>query len=410
MAAIVIFNWDAGKAIPYKPKNFAKPSYPVTVAIDPPPEIVKLIGEDALLHQRIVDAVREEFIKVGRRIDPKLWTADEQVGLAPTTQAKKDVMEKFAQFASGELRFGQTAAEHATKTVWESLAEQRSEYKKYKLKMGLKIGTGTLGAGLGALGVAGAAATGGASLALGVVSLVRGAVDLGKTLNNTRLEAESVGKRLHSILDTLRKRYKPVPQAGVTRREVGASVVNAFTQAEVANISKAKADSDLWKNKLAGVRDAVHKLSIQLHQILEKSELLEKELLGKAGDPRAAKALAALDKLRKQIAGDPPGARIQIRPGLLDAIPKQHERAEKGLAAQKLAEQGIQQLQLKSAAWTETFDKYFGIAVNLGLAAYGDVSGGISAASATDEVVKEWTLVGLTTANDLASTTTDVFS
>jgi hypothetical protein len=406
MPDIVIFDWDVAKAVDYDPRNFKKPSFPVTVAIDPPPQILAQISGDPLLHQRIADVVKAEFTKVGARIKPELIRADQQVGKALTTKARSEVMGKFNTFADGELRFGQKAAEQLTKTVWESLAAQRKEYQAYKLKTGFKIVSGTLGVGLGAAGVVGAVPTGGASLALGIVSLVRGAVDLAKTLRNAYLEAESIGKRLYSTLDTLRGRYKTASKPGVVSREVGASIVNSLLGTEVGNISKAKSDGDLWKNKLAGVRDTAHKLSVQLNQILDRSALLEKELRGKAGDPKATRALAALDKLRKQIAGDPPGAKVQIKPGLLDTIPKTHERAEKGLSAQKLAEQGIRELQMKSAAWTETFDKFFGIGVNLGLAAYGDVSGGIGAAA--EKSVEAWITVGVTTANDLASATVDV--
>jgi len=404
MPDIVIFDWDVAKAIEYNPKNFRKSSYPVKVAIDPPPEILRSISNDPLLHQRIVDAVRTEFNKVGGRIDPKLRLADQQVGSARTTQAKSDVLTQFTQFAKMELALGQRMAELATKTVWESLADQRKEYGKYKFQVTWKIFSGTLGLGLGAAGLAGAAATGGVSLAMGIVALVRSAVDLAKTLNNAKMEAESVGKRLHAILNTLRGRYKAASTKGVVSREVGASVINSLLQTEVSNISKAKSDSDLWKNKLFGVRDTAHKLSAQLHQILEKSEQLDKELLSRVGDPKVAKVMAVLDKLRKQIAGDPPGAKT--RPGLLDTIPETHLRAEKGLSAQKLAEQGIRELQAKSAAWTETFDKYFGIAVNLGLAAYGDVSSGIGAAA--EKSVEAWISFGMATANDLASTANDV--
>jgi hypothetical protein len=205
------------------------------------------------------------------------------------------------------------------------------------------------------------------------------------------------------MLATLRGRYKTASRTGVASFEVTVSIINSLLQAEFSNISKAKSESGLYKNKLFGVRDTAHKLSKQLNQILEKSEPLERELLARAGDPKAAKALAALDKLRKQIAGDPPGARIQIKPGLLDKVTETHERAETGLLLQKLAEQGIRELQMKSPAWTGKFDKCLEVGVNLGFAVGGAATGGIFAKSVTDGVT-----VVLSAANDLASISMDV--
>jgi hypothetical protein len=398
MSEIVIFDWDAAKAIDYEPRNFKKPTFPIKLAIDPAPEIQDQIAADPLLHQRIVDAVKEAFDKAGKIIEPKARLADQQMGSAATATAKSEVMQKFMKFCSQELDLGQKVAGQAAKSVWESLAEQRSDYKKYKLKTGFKIVSGFIGVGLGIAGAPATVAAGGAGLPVAIIALVRASVDLGKTLANSFLDAESIGERLTSMLITLHKRYKAASKPGVVSRELGASIANSLLQTERSSISKAKSDLGLWKDKLNGVRDTAHKLSKDLNKILDDSALLEQELLGKRGNAKAAKALASLTKLRKETAG------------LLDAIPKAHLRVEKGLKALPVAKQGIQELEGKSAAWTQTFDKYFGIFTNAALGGYGDVSAGIAAANETEKVVLAWATVGVSTANDLASAGVDAYS
>jgi hypothetical protein len=58
MTRTVIFDWDLAKAINYTPTNMPKPSFPAAVFLDFGAEATKVVGNDPLLHQRIVDACK----------------------------------------------------------------------------------------------------------------------------------------------------------------------------------------------------------------------------------------------------------------------------------------------------------------------------------------------------------------
>jgi hypothetical protein len=410
VADIVIFDWDLSKAIQYNARNFKKPSFPIKVAISPALPIVAQIGADPLLHQRIVDAVKAEITKSALLIDSKMAFADKQVGNAPSPQQAAAELGKFMEFASMEARGAVQRAGQKAQLVWESLADQRKEYSKYKRDVGIKVVLTSAGVALSAAGVAGAAATGGASLALGIVGLIRSTVDLAKLLRDLLKEAEGIGKRVTASLEKLKERYKGSSKASVVSREVGSSILNSLLQTEVGNITRTKSDCDLWEKKLFGIRDKAHQFSSQLARLLEDADKLEKEIFSRPPNAGTQKAMKVLFELRKQIAGWPLDAVKKITPGLLDIIPKEHQRAEQGLQAQRLAKQAVGELEKKSAAWTQFFDKFFAIAVNIGLAAAGNTLGFKEAAAATEKVVETWIQTGVGLANDLAGTVNDLRS
>ncbi|MCB1918469.1 MAG: hypothetical protein KDJ28_00650 [Candidatus Competibacteraceae bacterium] len=434
MQDIVLLDWNLANALRYQSPYLPKPALPVYVTLTVPNEIAQIISNDPLLHQQMVDACRLRLLEAVAKIDKvreetdKLIKKDmdaffeenkhkvrilrmlkQNVPLPDFAETYQGFLTKFNKFEIDHALYNaQIAAQHQ----WETLAEQHKEYKKYKKDVVVKVALGATGLGLAGAGLALAIPTGGASLALAVVVAWRSLVDGLKVLAALIKEAETVGKETRKLLESLKNRYDNKTKGNVAVQEVAASVINSLLQTEVSNISKAKSKNELWKQKLAGIRTRAHSLSIQLNELLVKQDALTDLLLAMELQIEEfahyygrnhKNVRKKLEKLRKAVSQK--NTLILKVKQILDSnkIPTFHLRAEDGLKAQQLAAQALAELENKSPSWTQKFDSYFALLVNVGLAATGDTVGFVGA-----KTVVDWALTGATTANDLATNIKDL--
>ncbi|MCB1767391.1 MAG: hypothetical protein KDJ22_15260 [Candidatus Competibacteraceae bacterium] len=434
MQDIMLLDWNLASALRYQSPYLPKPALPVHVTLTVPNEIVQIISNDPLLHQQMVDACRLRLLEAVTKIDKvreetdKLIKKDmdaffeenkhkvrilrmlkQNVPLPDFAETYQEFLTKFNKFEIDHALYNaQIAAQHQ----WETLAEQHKEYKKYKKDVVVKVALGATGLGLAGAGLALAIPTGGASLALAVVVAWRSLVDGLKVLAALIKEAETVGKETRKLLESLKNRYDNKIKGNVAVQEVAASVINSLLQTEVGNISKAKSKNELWKQKLAGIRTRAHSLSIQLNELLVKQDALTDLLLAMELQIEEfaiyygrnhKNVRKKLEKLRKAVSQK--NTLILKVKQILDSnkIPTFHLRAEDGLKAQQLAAQALAELENKSPGWTQKFDSYFALLVNVGLAAAGDTVGFVGA-----KTVVDWALTGATAANDLATNIKDL--
>jgi len=433
---IVVFDWDMANGLHYQSQYLPKPALPVQVRFQVPIEIVQTISHDPLLHQQIGDVCKHRFMESAAKIDKVREETDKLIRQDTNAFFKKnknkirilrmlrqnvpipDFVETYQEFLNKFNRFEIDHAlysiEHAVQHQWEFLAEQRHEYRSYKNDVIVKVAFGVTGLGLGAAGVALAIPTGGASLVLAIVVTWRALVDGFKLLYSLGKEAEKVGKEARTMIESLGKKYESKTKGKVASHEVAASVLNALVQSEMSNITKAKDKCELWKQKLAGIRTAAHDLAISLNELLEQQEALTNFLLAMDIQiqefAHASKSSKNRKQLRKQATklentkAQRSTLTLKIKQILnSNEIPDVLQRAERGLKAQEAAVQALAALQNKSPGWTEKFDRYFALLVNIGLAAAGDGVGFAGSKAALD-----WAMTGVTTANDLAANVKDL--
>lgn len=399
MADIVIFDWNVTRAIQYKPKNLVVPALPVKVALQGDPVLLKAVQADPLLHQRMADLCKDEFVRAAGVIDSQLVSSDRSAAGKPAAEIQR-MQRQLNEVVRLSIKAVADTASGKLVVLWEQLAKDRAEYRKYKIKSGIKITLGVSGLALGAVGIAGAAVTGGASLALAIVSTWRGLVDLTKTFANLSMEAETVGKSVCSDVKKLRAAYKDAPAkpaafGKVAAREAVVTVANTLLQLEFKNVPKVKSNCDLWKSKLQGLRTTAHDLAKKLNEFLLQSEKVERHLAGIPRHPtNAAKIGSALTKLS--------GLQQKVH-SMVTKIPETHKRAENGMRAQQEAARGLDMLARKTPGWTAVFDKVLPVMVNLGLAAAGNSVGFTDAKTTADFVQSSIGLV-----NDIAATINDV--
>jgi len=399
MPDIVIFDWNVARAIQYKPRHLVVPALPVKIALQDDPVLRKAVAADPLLHQRMADLCKDEFVRAAGVIEGQLTTVDRGAAGKPAAEIQR-IQKQFDEIVRLSVKAVADTVNGKLVALWEQLGKDRAEYRTYKIKSGVKITLGVGGVALGAAGIAGAAVTGGASLALAIVGTWRGLVEISKTFANLSKEAETVGKGVYADMKKLQDAYKKSPATPptfgkVAAREVGVTVANTFLQTELRNIPKVKSNCDLWKSKLQGLRTSAHDMAKQLNEFLVQSEQVERHLASIPRHPRnAAKIGSALTQLG--------GLRQQVTVFVIK-IPATHQRAEQGLVAQGEAARGLDALARQAPGWTGVVDKVLPLLVNLGLAAAGNTLGFMEATRTADYVQASIGLV-----NDIAATVNDV--
>lgn len=365
---LLLLDWDLSKVIQYTPKHLKIPPIPVKIFIEFSNEDEQAVKSDPLLHQRIVDACQPILRTAATSIGSQIRNEDMLLAAirhASDRGARALVVQssRVPDIVKQALNNVEQRAGNAANQVIRSLQAEARQYKKYKREVTIKLVLGAAGLGTAALGLVTAVPSGGASLGLAIVGAWRALLDGAKALLNTMKEAEDIGRRVNKKLATLKQRYNDKTRGSVASREMVSSALNALFQTELSNISTAKSDCVLWKNKLTGIRTQSHKLSIDLNQLLLKTEHLKKEEWDNIAARTGGFRKNPFEKMRQNI--------IEM----LTKIPQLYQRAEKGFSAQAAADSTLKAIEKKSPAWTQEFDKWFAFAVNLGLAAAGGADG-----------------------------------
>jgi len=350
MPEVLILDWSIAALTAYRPTYLQFDN--IQVRLECSNEDKELIASDPLLHQRIVDACQPFLRGVAESVKSVIQKSDQPRRPAEHAAAVREQV-------GALLREPAKQASEAAVRMIKSLQSEAKQYKKYKRAVTLKLSLGSLGLASSVLGVVAAAPTLGASLVFAAVSAYRALVGTLSELQRAMEDAEKVQRRVELTLRHLQRAYEGRPRSYMAFREVRVAVLNVFTGLPFpANISAAKADCELWGNKLAGVRVKSHQLSRELNKLLELTEHLKTEdwdRLKNASPSRSSVAFHAYEEMRQRIMG------------LLDKIPILHKRVKKGLMAWNLAKEVYRALEERSPHWPQAVETYFGHGLNLGL-------------------------------------------
>ena len=385
MADWVMFNWSLSKAIEndspvkFTPKWIPVPDLPMKVVMDLPPDTERMLEKDPLLMQMIKDDSKQAFTATLSKIVPRLQTLDAECGASggdffKYAESRKRVLQQIDL----DLQQAKTNAVAAVQKRWMQVQQQKKEYKKYRLGVGIKLVKGAVGAAAAAAGIAGAAPTGGATLALSIVGGYRAAMDGVKTLWDCAKDADGVQKRVETGLKKLRDSYAQSQKTGVAR-EVVASTANAlFKEAPVAVINKLSGgaltnvatleDDNKLCGKLTHLRFLAHELSEELNELLVNSDKLATQL---SADPDSKKKLAALRGFQADVNKLLTEGFIVPSMGRRVTIQKSYEDAEKGLVAQERVTKAIDELKAGRSQGVDWYNKIIAFVTDAALTAAG---------------------------------------
>jgi len=271
-------------------------------------EIIKVVDEDPLLQQQMVDAGQEALETASAEIAKELKGFDgDAQKILDKTGLKSDTL----PFASGfEKVYGDAAqnaqdnADAAIEKVWKDYVKTHRDYNKYRLKVVGKITLGSVGVGAA---VAGAIANAAIGDVPGLVFAILGAAKgLSSTLQNINTAIKSAAQTWEGLindLEDLDEEYDKMSKSYVTAKEVFAKAIDKFTTVSLNSIKRCESNLDTFKNKLGGVEKESHSVARDLNDLLKKSEKVFKAI-NESGVDRIKNAFKGdVTKMKENIEG-----------------------------------------------------------------------------------------------------------
>jgi len=328
-------------------------------------EIIKIVDDDPLLQQQMVDAGQDAVESASKEIAKELKGFDNDAQKALDKMGLKEATYQFARAfekAYEDLaEDAQDKADTAILKVWKDYVKTHKDYNKYKLKI---VGKVTLGAvGVGAA-VAGAIANTAIGDVPGVVFSILGAAKgLSSTLQTVRTAIKSaadVWKVLLDDLEDLDDKYDKMSKQYVTAQEVFAKAVDKFTTVSLNSVKKCETNLATFKSKLGGIEKDSHTAARDLNKMLNNAEKVFK-IIDDSG----------IDKLKNALKGD----LTKMKQGVEDTIGKVADLVHQVKEGKEDAEDAAKFI----AMLKEKIDKrvYTGAALAIDIASLaGDIWGG----------------------------------
>jgi hypothetical protein len=336
MKKILMLDWTVRKAI--KEANFDKnplhgkaviPHIPIKMEVEVPEEEYDEVRKDPRLHAILHELFQEEVVSYCRRsVVPLLNMLNgEWDRISSLSQFNLRWKQMFNTIEASLPHICETAETKMLKKIAED-ASLRQKYKHYRWKVAKQTVVTTLAVGTAAAATAGSVATGGATLGLAVVGLYRSVMSGIKLIRDCAIEAEKCQKnviyglayvsksyglmdhkgdgesgRLQSLSQADMAGYAPssAKKAGNTAKELSFnffinSVLKWPIKKTLSSVKDIKVEAELWEKKLANLTFQSRDLSVQLNELLEKTDELTKKLAENEGRRQADPGFYAMVK------------------------------------------------------------------------------------------------------------------
>lgn len=377
--AMALYQHDMLKLIErsHKPKMFAFKPMPIKVELTETKIIDVIQGKgktkgDPLLGQELRDAAQEVFEERAKELAKLLSTLEDEAERKLKATGNPDslnlirklVPESFAKAA----KEADAEATRAAEAAWERYKKTHSEYRGYKIKLGVTMA-------LSGVTIVGSVASAGISAATGAVPGIfismYGAAQafnaLLKSISDTVTKTEQVAAKLQRDIRKVEADYRnAAKKAANTAKEVAKRGLGKIMGIDmIPSLKTLDADAGLYKSKLDGLYVKAHDAAKKLEKALDDAEAAGKQLkllpeaLRKQVEPR-------LDKLEASVKE------------LIETVMKLYERTRTGLA--KLEDLKKQIENVKKAVNTKAADVASGafeILFDLGLVASGTFASGL---------------------------------
>jgi len=265
----------------WKPQAFSIEPVRMTISVETK-EIVEVIKEDPLLGQEMHDAASAVMKKIAGAMATSLEFIDNQcwkkwhsnLDMLDVEDERKKFLNKYADLAEAAPK----QVEEATRKVWEDFTKDQKDLRKYKLKIGAKVGLAVVGVGTG-IAVAATAGLGNLpGLVAGTLTAAKSLSTAIQTLVNGCKPIEVLGAEIRSDINDLNVSYKEWGKTAVTASELTAKAIEAFTTKSIASIEKCEKNLVLFKQKLVTIKPGAHDAAKELDKVLDGNERMAKEI------------------------------------------------------------------------------------------------------------------------------------
>jgi hypothetical protein len=279
MAGIVICEMDLTKLMvaKYKPTVITELG-PTKVRLTlEDKDIIKVVDDDPLLQQKMVDAGQHVFRTAGEKMAGLLQEHDKLADRAMRESGPQklgQIADLFRKKLEIEGNNAGKDADKAAAKVWADLVKTRKEYSKYKWKTAFSIFLGIFGVGASIAGAVVTSATGVGAVIAAYGAYTSAATAIGKMSDGLKSSSQ-VYLRLRTDLGKLVIEYtefdkKSSAAAQKTAKEVLAAASEKFLAIEKRSLGKCTSDLGLFRSKLKGVEVDAHSAAADLNKALKE--------------------------------------------------------------------------------------------------------------------------------------------
>lgn len=342
-------------------------SFKVTIEITDDEILETLAKADEMgnVMQKVKDAADWEEV-LNELADVLRETADEILN----DPGKADNVKEIVTDAAVEVC--QRATDRAIGAV-KHFKKVRRDYKRYKVKSALKVGSSVVGLGLGLTAVGLGGLTFGASLIFGLVGVYRSAVTLADQISTLAQSAEGACVNVANQVNDIAKAYKNASSTTVGMGDVGLELLKQVIPTDlIPSIKSIKSNLDTFEQKTNGIEVRADNLSKKLSQALDKEQTLRTQLeifLRENPDALTTGEAKRLEKLMELIPGI-----IQKNEDLIDKIIKLNKRVEKLREWYTAIADAFKEVSSKQPTWAMITANVIPLLTTVGLAVGGNLA------------------------------------
>ena len=249
--------------------------------------------KDPQLKHTMIEAAKQVYDELIAAIGKNLQDTDKG-GIVLRKANEPAKLQKLVDVVNAGIRgavgVAQEQGEKAVLAAWQSLKTKRLDVKKYKIKIGVSIGTAVASLVASVAVIAATPFTFGATTPFAIIGMVKSVVTLGREIGSAALtveESQKVLKEQLKMVESFLVESKKDPGALALSKlgkanEYNAAVIQAFFGISQPCIKTCEKNLGTAKNKLKGIDTACNSMSKELNKILDATDTLKSECLAAA--------------------------------------------------------------------------------------------------------------------------------
>jgi hypothetical protein len=301
---VVIFDADLTKLIKYRPQNFTLGQKKVTLSLDDA-KIIKVVDDDPLLQQELVDAAGNSVKKSAEEIGKEMKAFDLETGKEFGRTGDMKYLEgrrKEWGYTYHTRAFeAKDEAEKAITKAWKEYKKTQTALRNYKIKVGFKVGLSVVGLASGTITAATAAAGNLPGLIIGITTAAKSAYAIVRDLRAAAKSVVEVYADLYKDVDKLIADYQDMSKKKTTGVEIGKKALEVLTSVSLKSIDGCQTKLATFRAKFSPFETDAHKAARELNDVLESAEEIEKEFKDSAVLDLQKETKPELVKLRANV-------------------------------------------------------------------------------------------------------------
>lgn len=329
-------------------KVIKPPKLSFKVEVDFDDKVFKMVKDDSILLGEMNAAAKKIYDQTCKGIQSKLSAFEKLMqGMVDkgSSQAECDKqLDGLNNSIVDDKAVAISATKMAIEAVWKKYQAKKSDYLKFKIKIGVNIAGAAAGLAVSIGLMASSAFSGGASAAFGIIGMIKSCATIGGEIAKAAMEVEKAQKVLEVHVKAVVAAYQKHAALGKAN-EYTSAIVTQFLGVSQPSIKSVGEQMNVVEQKLNQIEIRLHDASVTLNKILDKQEKMKGEFMKEVATRLGKHPNAQVEM--KTIQAKLDGVMIEHRSVVMaqiGTVHQLHERWKKADAAAEVCRPKVEQL------------------------------------------------------------------